>query len=65
MLRIINYGSFTPLAVPGPHPGDVFNNDPLCTAESPQLSTLEDKIALSWAEHCGAGPWHIYFRLLN
>jgi hypothetical protein len=41
------------------------NNSLVCTADSPELAQLHDKVGLVWAEQCAGGPWRIYFRLLN
>lgn len=64
-IRMSVTGSGTYSAVLGPTGTDTFNNSASCTADSPEFSLIHDKIGLSWSEQCGAGPWKMYFRILN
>jgi hypothetical protein len=62
-MQVVGTGQW--FVVPGPGGVDGFNNSLTCRADSPEFSMLYDKIGLSWSEQCGAGPWRMYFRLLN
>ncbi len=65
LVRMSVSGTGTWTSVLGPGGVDSMNNNPTCTADSPELAQLWDKVGLAWAEQCGGGPWRIYFRLLN
>ncbi|MBK7861020.1 MAG: Ig-like domain-containing protein [Archangiaceae bacterium] len=62
-------GSGTTSAVPGVVRNGVtaadLNNDPTCDAQYPELATFNGRVAVTWQERCGAGPWKVYFRIMN
>ncbi len=63
-LKVIPFGTFTPVAVAGPPPSGYLNNDSTCFADQPEMKFVNEKLFVVWAERCNTDPWKIYFRAL-
>ncbi len=49
----------------GPHPNGVFNDDPTCMAEAPEMARNEFAMWLTWGEKCTAAPWQVVLRRVD